>query len=170
MECGRQQSKVKHFCYIAVSALRRFLVTDGQNTHDQVTRGRRLKHAWSTSVLCIPFIFSGSRNECWSHSCNPCVINNLGPVARSLVSANRWLRGIKMYRFPWYLTLVSANHASSNPGLVNANRWLRGIKMYRFPWYLMLVSANHASSNPGLEIRIEGSSCCPQLLLLLLLS
>ena len=24
-----------------------------------------------------------------------------------------------MYRFPWYLTLVSTNHASSNPGLVN---------------------------------------------------
>ena len=39
----------------------------------------------------------------------------LGLVARSLVSANRWLRGIKMYRFPWYLTLVSTNHASSNP-------------------------------------------------------
>ena len=38
-----------------------------------------------------------------------------GPVARSLVSANRCLRGIKMYRFPWYLTLVSTNHASSNP-------------------------------------------------------
>ena len=42
----------------------------------------------------------------------------LGLVARSLVSANCWLRGIKMYRFPWYLTLVSTNHASSNPGLV----------------------------------------------------
>ena len=41
-----------------------------------------------------------------------------GLVARSLVSANRWLRGIKMYRFPWYLTLVSTNHASSNPGQV----------------------------------------------------
>ena len=40
-------------------------------------------------------------------------------VARSLVSANRWLRGIKTYRFPWCLTLVSANHASSNPGLVD---------------------------------------------------
>ena len=39
-----------------------------------------------------------------------------GPVAQSLVSANRWLRGIKTYRFPWHLTLVSANHASSNPG------------------------------------------------------
>ena len=46
----------------------------------------------------------------------------LGPVARSLVSANRWLRGIKMYRFPWYLTLVSTNHASSNPGLDAWNR------------------------------------------------
>ena len=44
----------------------------------------------------------------------------LGPVARSLVSANRWLTGIKMYRFPWYLTLVSTNHASSNPGLVTS--------------------------------------------------
>ena len=33
---------------------------------------------------------------------------NLGPVARSLVSRNHWLRGIKTYRFPWYLTLVSA--------------------------------------------------------------
>ena len=44
-------------------------------------------------------------------------LHKLGPVARSLVSANRWLRGIKMYRFPWYLTLVSTNHASSNPGL-----------------------------------------------------
>ena len=39
-----------------------------------------------------------------------------GPIARSLVSANRWLRGIKTYRFPWYLSLVIANHASSNPG------------------------------------------------------
>ena len=39
-----------------------------------------------------------------------------GPVARSLVSVNRWLRGIKLYRFPRYLTLVSTNLASSNPG------------------------------------------------------
>ena len=37
----------------------------------------------------------------------------LGPVARSLVIANRWLEGIKTYRFAWYLTLVSTNHASS---------------------------------------------------------
>ena len=49
--------------------------------------------------------------------------NFLGPVARSLVSANLWLRGIKMYRFPWYLTLVSTNHASSNPGLIKKWQW-----------------------------------------------
>ena len=42
-----------------------------------------------------------------------------GPVARRLVSANRLLRGIKTYRFPWYLMLVSANHALSNPGQVH---------------------------------------------------
>ena len=46
-----------------------------------------------------------------------------GLVVRSLVSANRWLRGIKTYRFPWYLTLVSANHALRNPDqlIVNIN-------------------------------------------------
>ena len=40
----------------------------------------------------------------------------LEKVARSLLSANCWIRGIKTHRFPWYLTLVSANHASINPG------------------------------------------------------
>ena len=46
------------------------------------------------------------------------LVIDLGLVARSLVGANRWLRSIKMYRFPWYLTLVSTNHASSNPGQI----------------------------------------------------
>ena len=31
-----------------------------------------------------------------------------------MVSANHWFRGIKTYRLSWYLTRVSANHASSN--------------------------------------------------------
>ena len=32
-----------------------------------------------------------------------------------------------MYRFPWYLTLVSTNHASSNPGQIFSKRgvWVR---------------------------------------------
>ena len=42
------------------------------------------------------------------------VTGDQGPVARRLVSANRWLRGIKTYRFPWHLTLVSSNQTSSN--------------------------------------------------------
>ena len=49
------------------------------------------------------------------------ILNIQGPVARSLVSANRWSRGIKMYRFRWYLTLVSTNNASSNPSQVSIN-------------------------------------------------
>ena len=37
-----------------------------------------------------------------------------GPVVRSMVSANHRLSGIKINRLSWYLTLVSANQASSN--------------------------------------------------------
>ena len=40
--------------------------------------------------------------------------NYQGPVARSMVSANHWLNSIKTNRFLWPLTLVSANHPSSN--------------------------------------------------------
>ena len=43
---------------------------------------------------------------------------SLGWVAWSMVSANHWLKGIKTYRLLWYLTRVSANHASSNWALV----------------------------------------------------
>ena len=63
--------------------------------------------------LCFPFI---SLSFC---RLLVIIIGWIGPVVRSLVSTNRWLRGIKTYRFPWYLTLVSANHASSNPGQVS---------------------------------------------------
>ena len=41
-----------------------------------------------------------------------------GPVVLSMVSANHWLSSIKINRLPWYLTLVSANQASSNSALV----------------------------------------------------
>ena len=58
-----------------------------------------------------------------------------GPVARSLVNANRWLRGIKMYRFPWYLTLVSTNHASSNPGQESCSVHIRTCaRAYIYSW------------------------------------
>ena len=67
---------------------------------------------------CFPR--SGNFLAAWSKVFQSCFLGKSavvqGPVARSLVNANRWLRGIKMYRFPRYLTLVSTNHASSNPG------------------------------------------------------
>ena len=66
---------------------------------------------------------------------------DLGPVARSLVSANRWLRGIKLYRFPCYLALVSTNHASSNPG--QAYFSLERAEMYA--WYNFLDESSACS-------------------------
>ena len=69
----------------------------------------------------------------------------LGPVARSLVSANRWLRGIKMYRFPWYLTLVSTNHASSNPGL-DATSGVQFAALPMVKWVLDLRAPSTLSS------------------------
>ena len=73
------------------------------------------------SLLCSKRFFHGYSG--FPLSSKTCILLNLttpqaqGPVVRSLGSANRWLRGIKSYRFPWYLTLVSANHDSSNPRL-----------------------------------------------------
>ena len=39
------------------------------------------------------------------------------PVARSMVSTNHWLGGIKTYTFLWWLTLACAHHASSHTSL-----------------------------------------------------
>ena len=52
-----------------------FQVTDGQNTRGyEGIRGVEGPNARDQSVLCIPFILSGSSNECWLHKCNACVI------------------------------------------------------------------------------------------------
>ena len=50
-------------CFWWGCALRKFHVTDGQNTRDQITSDSRSKRAWSKCVLCIPFILGGSPNE-----------------------------------------------------------------------------------------------------------
>ena len=69
---GRSNA-VKHFCFNAVR-LGTFHLTDDQNTHDQIMQGRKSKHAQSNCVLCIPFILSGSPNECCLHRCDVCII------------------------------------------------------------------------------------------------
>ena len=55
-------------------ALRKFHVTDGHNTRDQITSDRKSKRAWSKCVLYIQYIFSGRLNEYWLHTCDACVI------------------------------------------------------------------------------------------------
>ena len=44
-------------------ALRKFHVTDSQNTRDQITNDRKSKRARSNCVLCSPFNPSGSPNK-----------------------------------------------------------------------------------------------------------
>ena len=57
---------------------------------------RSSKHAWSACVLWIPFILSGSPNECWLHTCDACVITTwrLGLraplVARNKIITCHW--------------------------------------------------------------------------------
>ena len=63
---GDNEIRSKRFCPNArYCALRKFHVI------------RWSKHAQSNSVLCIPFIPSGSPNECWLHTCDACVITTL---------------------------------------------------------------------------------------------
>ena len=47
-----------------------------------------------------------------------------------------------MYRFPWYLTLVSTNHASSNPGQIfkkPLDIFSPQIERKRFKEYLVII-------------------------------
>ena len=73
MECRRQQSKVKALL-LQRFVLCKFHVTDGQKMLDQITSDRKSKRMWFKCVLCIPYILSGSPNECWLHTCDTCVI------------------------------------------------------------------------------------------------
>ena len=82
--------KVKRFFPNAVSALRRFLVTDGQNTRNQIMRCSLSKRAWSNCVVYIPFILSGTPTKCWLRTCDSCVITTwtLG-LGAPLVTCNK---------------------------------------------------------------------------------
>ena len=74
MECARQRSKVKRFCFNTVSALCQ--VSCDRWHHGQTGRG--VIKLWGvesqnmhdqTAFNCIPFILSGSPNKCWLHTC-----------------------------------------------------------------------------------------------------
>ena len=46
-----------------------------------------------------------------------------------------------MYRFPWYLTLVSTNHASSNPGQISNQSSILSTDVIQLTLTLKLTTA-----------------------------
>ena len=75
--------------------------------------------------------------------------NHLGPVVRSMVSANHRLSSIKINRLSWYLTLVSANQASSNSALDDSSFSLALYELSHGPlnfngeWVTLLLSKSN---------------------------
>ena len=123
-ECGRQRSKVKTRL-LQRCALRKFHVTDGQNTRDQITSDRRSKRAWSNCVMCIPFILGGSPNECWLHTSDPCVITTWTLGLRApLVACND---------LPCLMTLLISNLCASTVYGFYVQAWIHlSIKLIVF--------------------------------------
>ena len=82
------------------------------------------------------------------------VCNTLGPVARSMVNVNDWLRTVEPIRFYWWkLPLVSSNHASNNLDLMK-----KGIAFpnmgYNIYSLLYLISPLFSNLQPKMRICI----------------
>ena len=74
-----------------------------------ITNGLLLKYGFSLVVYVKMTLLDwicGRNKELTNKVTNPENPSEAGRVAQSLVRTNRWLRGIKTYRFPWYLTLA----------------------------------------------------------------
>ena len=107
------------------SALCRFLVTDGQNTYDQIKRGRRSKCAWSNCVL------SGSPNKYWLQTCDAC-----------LIEVNIRQQFSFSFSELWY-TPLEFNSAKIYHHLPHWMRWNKGGKVWSsvnilFKWHFFI--------------------------------
>ena len=49
-------------------------VTDGENTRDQITRGKKVKTRMIKLGSVHSILLNGNPKECWSHTCDACVI------------------------------------------------------------------------------------------------
>ena len=86
----------------------KFHVTDGQNMLNQITSGRRSKRAWSKYILCIPYILSGSPNECWLHPCDACVITTWRLQLRAPLATRNYLaKFLSAYFLIWEIYNLS---------------------------------------------------------------
>ena len=89
----RRRSKVQTLL-LQRSALRKFYVTDGQNTGDKITKGKRVK----TRVIMLgsahscSFLVAVQINECCLHTCDACVTRTWRLELRApLVARNNFI-------------------------------------------------------------------------------
>ena len=106
-----RRSKRSQTLLLNAALLRKFHLKDGQNTSDQITRGRSSKRAWSSCVWCIPLILSGSPNECWPHTCDACVITTwrLGlrvPLVARNYHHHHYYNNNNHYYYYYYMTII----------------------------------------------------------------
>ena len=76
----------------------KFHVRDSQNTRDQISSDRRFKRAWSNCVMYIPYILSGSPNQCWLHTRDACVITTWRLGLRAPLVARNYIH-VRCSRF-----------------------------------------------------------------------
>ena len=74
--------------------------------------GRRSKRAWSNCVWWIPFIRSGSPNECWLHTCDACVTTTCRLALRAPLVARK--KQNKLTRWPWGSSFRELNYIAAN--------------------------------------------------------
>ena len=123
-------------------ALCRFHLTDGQNTRDKSTRGRRLIHTWSNCILCITFILSGSPNEYWLQTCDACTVRTWAGLFKD---GFRWPRVSAKVEFR-YKSLKSLIPFTS---FLSTSWWLDTLKNNREN-YLKIFCLNKKKKKPGL--------------------
>ena len=123
-------------------ALRKFHMTDGQNTRDQITSDRRSKRAWSKCVLRISYILIGSPNECCLHTCDACVITTwrLG-----LGDDNNWWKeeceGSKLLS-AWKRNCKDLGHENCAGDTDNLDKWLEKLDIRNT---ISLLQKNYAT-------------------------
>ena len=153
------------FYFNTLNVNEHFHVTNGQNTRDQITSDRRSKRAWSNCVMCIPFILSGSPNECWLHTSDPCVITTwrLGLWA-PLVACNDLPCLKTLLRSNFCASTVSLrNRACRYASLVNANFSVNQMCPIICRWKLVkhrYCFGNNRRTKDNRKIRLCGLKAC----------
>ena len=92
----------------SLCALRKFHVTDSQNTRDQIASDRKSKRTWSNCLLCISFILSGRPNECWPFS-SP---EPLGLISNEFKTT--WPRNDRLWGRGWMLATYMRRMRNNN--------------------------------------------------------